>query len=452
MGRDERDGEIIQSGRQLDAEILEAGRQLARSARTRPSAFDTAMAIATRDAPLRVALFRTVEVAPACRTSRELAEHLAAFLAQAPRRSRLHAVAARTLAHPSLWPLAGRATSLAVRRMAGRFIVGRDVRDAAPVLGRMWTAGRAASIDLLGEATVTRAEGAAYADRCDEALAQLARDAARLPPRPLLEHDSAGPLPRVNLAIKVTALTPLVRAAAPERGRDDAAGHVRRLLRRAREVGAHLHVDMESMDSAALVEELVLELLAEREFRDGPSAGLVLQAYLADADDRLERIVGWARSCGRSVPLTVRLVKGAYWDHETTIAAQSGWRPPVWATQPETDRCFERCTDALIGAFPAVRPAIASHNLRSLAHAMVSARHAGLDRGDVEYQVLRGLGDDLAAAIAAAGLRGRTYCPVGDLVAGMAYLVRRLLENTQSDSFLARRHAGAGVERLLAAP
>src|SRR5581483_7883369 len=102
MGRDERDGEILQSGRQLDAEILEAGRQLARSARRRPSPFDAAMAIATRDAPLRAALFRTVEVAPACRTSRELAEHLAAFLAQAPRRSWLHAVAARTLAHPSL--------------------------------------------------------------------------------------------------------------------------------------------------------------------------------------------------------------------------------------------------------------------------------------------------------------------------------------------------------------
>jgi proline dehydrogenase len=99
-----------------------------------------------------------------------------------------------------------------------------------------------------------------------------------------------------------------------------------------------------------------------------------------------------------------------------------------------------------------VRPAIASHNLRSVAHALAVNSAAGRADTDLELQVLRGLGDDLAAALAAQGRRVRIYCPVGDLVAGMAYLVRRLLENTANESFLSEQQRGTPVEQLLAAP
>jgi RHH-type proline utilization regulon transcriptional repressor/proline dehydrogenase/delta 1-pyrroline-5-carboxylate dehydrogenase len=54
--------------------------------------------------------------------------------------------------------------------------------------------------------------------------------------------------------------------------------------------------------------------------------------------------------------------------------------------------------------------------------------------------------------MAARGFRVRAYCPVGDLVAGMAYLVRRLLENTSNDSFLLAQSQGASVDELLALP
>jgi RHH-type proline utilization regulon transcriptional repressor/proline dehydrogenase/delta 1-pyrroline-5-carboxylate dehydrogenase len=316
-------------------------------------------------------------------------------------------------------------------------------------------AGVATSVDLLGEATVTRAEGRAYAARCERALGELASTAAPWPARPLLERDAAGPIPRVNLSVKVTALTPLVRGEAPERGRADAADPLRTLLRRARELDAHLHVDMESLDSRELILDLVLELLSEPEFREGPSAGIVVQAYLRDADELLERVLAWARTQRRTPPLTIRLVKGAYWDHETIDAAQHGWEPPVWTEKADSDRCFERLTRRLVEAWATerlARPAIASHNLRSVAHAIACARRAGLAAGEIELQVLRGLGDDLQDALAAEGERVRTYCPVGDLVAGMAYLVRRLLENTSNDSFLASRVAGADLDRLLREP
>ena len=161
------------------------------------------------------------------------------------------------------------------------------------------------------------------------------------------------------------------------------------------------------------------------------------------------------RNHPRSSPFTIRLVKGAYWDHEVVAAVQNGWPAPVFTDRRSCDRHYEELTRRLLDARAAgmpVRPAIASHNLRSLAHALAYSDHLGLPESALELQVLRGLGDDTATAIAAAGRRVRVYSPVGDLVAGMAYLVRRLLENTSNDSFLAAQTSGADLDVLLEKP
>jgi RHH-type proline utilization regulon transcriptional repressor/proline dehydrogenase/delta 1-pyrroline-5-carboxylate dehydrogenase len=252
--------------------------------------------------------------------------------------------------------------------------------------------------------------------------------------------------------VKVSALTPLLRPDAPVRGQRDAADRLRPLLRRAHERGAHLHIDMESMDSRDAILELILSLLGEDEFRAGPSAGMVLQGYLRDSPQTLDTILEWLKTTERAHPLTIRLVKGAYWDHELVQAAQHGWSAPVFERKADTDANFEQLTRRLLDARPAIRPAIASHNLRSVAHAIAYNRLIGGHENDLELQVLRGLGDPLQAAIAAQGLRVRTYCPVGDLVAGMAYLVRRLLENTSNESFLYEQARGVPLEELLAPP
>ena len=151
-------------------------------------------------------------------------------------------------------------------------------------------------------------------------------------------------------------------------------------------------------------------------------------------------------------PLQIRLVKGAYWDHELVEARQHGWSVPVFEVKADCDRNFEALTRRLLEARPVVRVAIASHNLRSVAHAIALSRVLGAEDRDLELQVLRGLGDELQDALASKGFRVRTYCPVGDLVAGMAYLVRRLLENTSNDSFLMRMSEGDSLDALLAPP
>lgn len=444
---------------------------------------DLAMGSLARHPGLRAALFRLVDVAPACGSRDELAEHLAALLAEAVdersdddarppdgggaagwaaslRRSRAaggldragRRAAEGALRSPAARPLLGAASRLAVRRMGRRFIVADSAPEAMPVLRALWERGIATSLDLLGEMTVTSAEADAYAERCRTTLRELARASQGWPARDRLEGDDAGPVPRGNLSVKLTALTALLRPEAPARGTADARPRLAALLREAREGGVHLHIDMESFDSRDAVLDLALELLAEPEFASGPSAGVVLQAYLDDAEAQLDRILEWARSHPRASPLTVRLVKGAYWDQEVVEARLRGWEPPVLERKPETDRCFERLTRRLIDARPAVRAAIASHNLRSVAHAIAYAELEGGGAAGVELQVLHGLGDDLRDALAARGLRVRSYCPIGDLVAGMAYLVRRLLENSSNDSFLVQRTRHRDPGGLLAAP
>jgi RHH-type proline utilization regulon transcriptional repressor/proline dehydrogenase/delta 1-pyrroline-5-carboxylate dehydrogenase len=444
----------------IDDEILAVGRDVAvrfpSSARRPMKALDDkAMDLASQDEQLRAALFRFVDVVPACRSLDDLARHLSGFLDEVTDRPAPLDVAMRMSASKAGRTALGAAAAAGVRHMAHRFIVGETPREATKVLEDLWRAGAASSVDLLGEATVTSAEADRYAERCARALDELATVYEGLPQRAHLEGDSAGALPRANLSVKVSALTPLLRPDAPERGKRDAAPRLRELLRRAQQRNAHLHIDMESFDSREAVTDLVLEVLSEDEFREGPSAGLVLQAYLRDSPALCDRITGWAAEANRTSPLTVRLVKGAYWDHEIVEARQHGWDAPVFEVKADSDRNFEdltvRLLEAQVGGI-AIRPAIASHNLRSVAHAIAQNRRLGAPDTDLELQVLRGLGDDLQHALADMGMRVRTYCPVGDLVAGMAYLVRRLLENTSNESFLHEQARGVPLQTLLAAP
>jgi proline dehydrogenase len=441
----------------VETELGDVGRRLfaafPQRSRNPVKALDArAMELASQDAELRAALFRFVDVTPACRSLDDLARHLTGYLGEVDDKPPPLEVAMRMAGTKPGRTALGAAAATGVRHMAHRFIVGESPRKALGVLRELWEQGAASSVDLLGEATVTESEADRYAARCADALETIAGAAPSWPARPQLESDSLGPLPRANLSVKVSALTPHIRPDAPDLGREDASRRMRPLLRQARDLNAHLHIDMESLDSLETTMDLIFELLDEEEFAEGPSAGLVLQAYLRESPQQLDRILEWAQATSRKPPLVVRLVKGAYWDHEIVEARQHGWQAPVFEVKADCDRNFEELTRRLLDARPAVRVAIGSHNLRSVSHAIAYNRHVGGDDHDLELQVLRGLGDELQHALAKQGFRVRVYCPVGDLVAGMAYLVRRLLENTSNESFLHEQAKGVPLEELLAAP
>jgi RHH-type proline utilization regulon transcriptional repressor/proline dehydrogenase/delta 1-pyrroline-5-carboxylate dehydrogenase len=332
-----------------------------------------------------------------------------------------------------------------IRRMAQQFIVGTSPADAVPGLAALWRRGSAFTCDLLGEKTVTQAEADRYAQRVDEMLRTLAKATSTWPPDDHLERDDLGPLPRTNVSIKPTALSSLYSPLTAEDGIAQARDRLRPLLQTATDLGAFVWFDMEHYD----VKDLTLELFRQCvEEHPGLHTGVVVQAYLKDSYRDIAELIAWSpRRVG------IRLVKGAYWDAETIAAEAAGWPVPVFEHKDETDANYERCTRLLHDSHGRVQAAFGSHNLRSLAYAVGYARSQGIPDAAYELQMLYGMAEPVQAAIRRLGMRLRIYCPVGELVPGMAYLVRRLLENTSNESFVRHRFAeGRALEELLQAP
>ncbi len=208
---------------------------------------------------------------------------------------------------------------------------------------------------------------------------------------------------------------------------------------------------MEQYEYRSLSYELFQRVLAEPEFRDWPDVGIVVQTYQPDAEAELRMLRDWVES--RGTPITIRLVKGAYWDYEVLTARRLGWPEPVFLRKWQSDAMYERCTRFLMENHETLRPAFGSHNIRSLAHAIAAAEVLGVPPAGFELQTLHGMGDVIQSALVARGHRVRVYTPYGAMLPGMAYLVRRLLENTSNESFLKASFADrANIEDLLKNP
>lgn len=298
---------------------------------------------------------------------------------------------------------------------------------------------------------MTEAEADRYRDTCLGLLGDLSDRLAREPENRVIDRDDHGPLPRMNLSLKLSSLT----ADFDPLDRD---GTIRRVSERLRPIldlavsrNAHVHFDMEQFAYKGMTLEIVRAMLDEPKYRQYPHFGFVSQAYLVDSAGDLEAMRDWAKA--RGCPVTVRLVKGAYWDFEVTHARAAGWPVPVWTEKWQSDANYERLSDFLVANRRWLKPAFASHNARSLSHAIVTARKAGLKDEAFEIQTLYGMGDALQRSLSKQGFRVRVYTPYGAILPGMAYLVRRLLENTSNDSFLkAAESSRVGFDRLLQQP
>jgi RHH-type proline utilization regulon transcriptional repressor/proline dehydrogenase/delta 1-pyrroline-5-carboxylate dehydrogenase len=347
--------------------------------------------------------------------------------------------------------LTGKSIRKQVEQMARTFIAGVSIEEAAPVLSNLWTDGRAWSVDLLGEATISEQEADHYRDLCLNALTELGRIASAWPSAPLLERDHLGPLPRVQLSLKVSALSSRLDPIDPDGSYQSVAARLRPLVEQARSLPAGLIFDMEQADMKNLLLDIFKRLFAEPAYRAYPYAGLALQAYHRETQRDIQDLLAWVRA--RGVPITIRLVKGAYWDSDSVRYRQAGWPVPLFEQKAETDVNYERLIRLLLEHADLIRPAFGTHNLRTLAAVEAHAESVGLAPGTQEYQMIFGMAEPFQQAMVKLGRRVRLYCPVGRLLPGMAYLVRRLLENTSNESFLRKEYVESQpLARLLAPP
>ncbi|HUL55336.1 MAG TPA: proline dehydrogenase family protein [Opitutaceae bacterium] len=417
---------------------------------SKKGAYARLMDWAMKDPAFKTQLFRFVDVLPSLDSSTEIVRHLQEYLGD--KAVELHPALKTGLAAASLVPaLVAGPVKAQVVDMARQFVAGEGPDDLVKQLRRNARAGLATTIDLLGETVVSAAEADAFLQRnldvLDTVAAALAKDGAPA----FSDLGPSGPLPRLNLSVKISALTPDVHPADPENSIVALKQRLRPILRRAREVGAFINFDMESYKFKDLTLALFKSILEEEEFRPAPPVGIALQAYLRDCEADLRELIAWARRLRR--PISVRLVKGAYWDYETVLAQQRAWPVPVWSRKAESDANYEKLTALLFDHADLITSAFASHNVRSCAHAIAQAGRRGIDPRAYEFQALYGMADELKAALLQTGHRVREYCAVGALLPGMAYLVRRLLENTSNEGFLRARNTGeATKEELLRHP
>src|ERR1700758_3846686 len=393
------------------------------------------MSLSMHDEQFKTQLFRFVAVLPSLRRSSEIIQHLEQYFSDT---------------NDGFHPLVGVGVGVArmvpwisapilrwnVSETARQFIAGRNPDEVIATLRKRRAQKIGFTVDVLGEAVVSEAEADEYAARYLDLLDKLTRETKSW-------TDAVGKnaelFPVVNLSVKISALYSQMNPAAPA----DAIAHLgtklRPLLRRARELGAFINFDMESYALKNTTLELFRTIFSEEEFKDWPHAGIVIQAYLRDADRDLRDLIDWGRA--RGTRFAVRLVKGAYWDYETTKSRQNESNPPVFLQKPESDANFEALTRVLFENESVVTAAFGSHNVRSIAHAQAVADELGIDPSRFEFQLLYGMAGPIKRALVEMGYRVREYCPIGELLPGMAYLVRRLLENTSNEGFLRAKFA-----------
>src|SRR6195256_6411633 len=401
------------------------------------------MAFSMRDEHFKVQMFRFVDVLASLRSSHDIVQHLDEYFADTRNGSVPFLQTGLRAARILPW-LTAPILRWNVSGMARQFIAGRNPDDVMKTLRKRRKERIGFTVDLLGEAVVSEQETNEYAARCLDLLEGLAHR-TRGWSDPLGKNTELFPV--VNVSVKISALYSQMNPADPEEAIAHLAPKLRLILRRAREVGAFVNFDMESYAHKNTTLELFRTLFAEPEFRDWPHAGIVIQAYLRDAERDLRDLLDWGRA--RGTRFTVRLVKGAYWDYEKIKAAQNGWRCPVFLQKPESDACFEKCTRILLDNESIVAAAFGSHNVRSIAHAQAYAEQLGIDKSRFEFQLLYGMANPIKRALVELGYRVREYSPVGELLPGMSYLVRRLLENTSNEGFLRAKFSDNASEQQL---
>jgi RHH-type proline utilization regulon transcriptional repressor/proline dehydrogenase/delta 1-pyrroline-5-carboxylate dehydrogenase len=305
--------------------------------------------------------------------------------------------------------------------MAKRFIAGENISNSISTLQDLKQTGRDATLDQLGELVLSETEADHYKNKVLEIIEGLKKF------YPHGERNAAGIL-RAHISVKTTALGSQLKAHAYEDSYQKIAPRLKEILRAAKAAKVFVNIDAEHYHFRDLVWKIYSQVLKENlELYQWQDTGIVVQAYLTDAMDHLKDILHFQQE--RKTNMPIRLVKGAYWDAETIEAKAHHFDPPQFLNKIETDIHFRQLAHQLL-SHNYVQLVIASHNV--LDHAYGESLRTTLfpQAPVIEHQCLHMTYEALSVALVKMGYAVRNYMPVGNLLVGMAYLVRRIMENS----------------------
>lgn len=410
---------------------------------------DGLMSAMMANTPLRTSLMRFVDVLAALpgegsneRIADLFREYFERDYPALPVLERLALMAARSPLAPDL--AVAYLARRAVRLTASRFIVSMKENTVADTIRKLEEGKRGVSFDLLGEAVLSDEEAYQYRQSYLDLIGQLSR-------QPQAKRRSPSGRPSLEVSLKLSSLTSQFNPTDPEGTLNRVRPGLEEIFEAARKSGIGVTVDAEQYEYRELIWYIFQNVLSPGEplgqWRD---AGMVVQAYLGDVDEHLQSVLRFAQR--RGVPFQIRLVKGAYWDYEVIVARQNGWRVPVYLDKGATDQAYERVVNAVLKDAGSVKLAVASHNVRAHTYAESVRESQGLPSETLEHQTLYRTLEPLSQALPQMGWSARDYVPIGDLIPAMAYLVRRILENTSQAGFLTKARLDEDPSVLLAAP
>ncbi len=312
------------------------------------------------------------------------------------------------------------ATRQAMRLLGSHFVIGQNI-DEALARARSHADFRY-SFDMLGEGARSAAGADDYFDAYAAAITAIGAHAgnAKLPGRP-------------GISVKLSALHPRYEAISRDRVLAELTPRLIALARLAKDYDLQFTVDAEEADRLELSLDVIGTTLNDPSLAGWEGFGLAVQAYQKRALAVIEWIADVAKAKNRR--LTVRLVKGAYWDTEIKRAQERGLADyPVFTRKAMTDLCYVACVKKLLAARTRLFPQFATHNALTVAGVVEDAGGVA----GYEFQRLYGMGEPLYDALLAEfpDAACRIYAPVGDSRDLLAYLVRRLLENGANSSFV----------------
>jgi RHH-type transcriptional regulator, proline utilization regulon repressor / proline dehydrogenase / delta 1-pyrroline-5-carboxylate dehydrogenase len=309
-----------------------------------------------------------------------------------------------------------------VKLMAKRFIAGETIEKAHKSLAALYKSGRDATCDQLGELVVSESEADHY---CDEVI-NIIKGMKQHIPRG--EKNKAGIL-KAHVSIKVSALASDFRIWSMENTYKLVSHRLTKILVTAKEEQVFINIDAEHYHYRDMVFKIYQKVLLEtNELKDFDQTGIVLQGYLRDAYVHFLDILDLAKK--RNLKMPIRLVKGAYWDAETVEADAHSFMAPEFLNKEETDIHFRQLCLQILDNHQFLKLCLAGHNFSD--HAFAEAyRETYLPNSDIiEHQCLHMTYEALSVAISKLGWVSRNYVPIGGLLVGMGYLVRRIMENS----------------------
>jgi RHH-type proline utilization regulon transcriptional repressor/proline dehydrogenase/delta 1-pyrroline-5-carboxylate dehydrogenase len=325
---------------------------------------------------------------------------------------------------PLVAPVVRRALRGAMQMLGEAFIVGETI-ESALARGKSNQGLALCSFDVLGEGARTEADAQRYTESYARAIDALSA-------QPVGSVHS-----RSSISVKLSALEPRYSLLQSARVAERLIPCMLDLARRAAGAGIGLTIDAEEADRLDLSLDIVTALARDSETRGWEGLGLAVQAYGRRAPLVVDWVAELARDTGRR--MTIRLVKGAYWDSEIKRAQERGLPSfPVYTSKAATDASYLVCAQRLFAACDVIYPQFATHNAFTIAAVLDLAPASAA----FEFQRLHGMGELLYEAVHAdlggstSPMAMRVYAPVGTHEDLLPYLVRRLLENGANTSFV----------------